>query len=141
MAELKTTRSDSSVDDFLDSVDNQTRKRDALVVRDLMSEITGEKAEMWGTSILGYGRYRYTPKGGGAEHEWFKVGFSPRKASLTFYIMDGFSEYDTLLGQLGSYSTGKSCLYIRDLDEVDLVVLRELITSSVAAVDGRNRQA
>lgn len=138
MAELKTTRNDSNVDDFLDSVDNAKRKRDALVVRDLMSEVTGEKAEMWGTSIVGYGPYRYTPKGGGAEHEWFKVGFSPRKASLTVYIMDGFSEYDALLARLGSHSTGKSCLYIKDLEKVDMKVLRELITRSVSAVETRN---
>ena len=138
MAELKTTRNDGSVDEFLASVDNEKRKRDALVIRDLMAEVTGDEPEMWGTSIVGYGPYSYTPKAGGAKHEWFKIGFSPRKASLTLYIMDGFSEYETLLGRLGSHSTGKACLYIKDLDQVDPVVLRELITRSVAAVEARN---
>ena len=138
MAALKTTRNDGSVDEFLETVDNEVRKRDALVMRDLMAEITGEAPQMWGTSIVGYGPYRYTPKSGGAEHEWFKVGFSPRKASLTLYIMDGFSEYDSLLAQLGNHSTGKSCLYLKDLSKVDMAVLRDVITRSVAAVETRN---
>lgn len=138
MAQLKTTRTDASVDDFLASVDNEKRKSDALVIRDLMSEVTGEEPEMWGPSIVGYGPYVYKPKAGGADREWFKVGFSPRKTSLTLYIMDGFSEYDSLLEKLGNHSTGKSCLYIKDLEKIDMDVLGELVTRSVAAVEGRN---
>lgn len=139
MAELKTTRNDGDVDDFLDSIENPTRRRDAIRMRDLMTEITGERPEMWGDSIVGFGPYVYRPKSGGSEHEWFKVGFSPRKASLTLYIMDGFSEYQSLLDDLGRHSTGKSCLYIKDLDNVDLPTLREIVTRSVAAVEARPR--
>lgn len=138
MAELKTTRNDGDVDAFLDSVDNEIRRRDAFAVKELMSAITGETPEMWGTSIVGYGPYRYTPKSGGAEHEWFKVGFSPRRASLTLYIMDGFNDYDELLAALGSHSTGKSCLYIKNLDDVDRGILTQLIERSVAHVEERN---
>ena len=138
MAELKTTRNDGDVDEFLRSIDNARRRRDAATVKDLMAEVTGEKPEMWGQSIVGYGPFRYRPKSGGAEHEWFKVGFSPRKQSLTLYIMDGFGEYDELLSRLGPHSTGKSCLYIKDLEKVDIDVLAELITRSVAHVEERN---
>ena len=137
MAELKTTRNDGDVDLFLQSVDNDTRRRDALAVRDLMTEITGEDPQMWGDSIVGYGPYVYRPKSGGAEHEWFKVGFSPRKQSLTLYIMDGFDDYDQLLSKLGPHTTGKSCLYIKDLEKVDGDVLAELISRSVRHVEER----
>lgn len=135
MAQLKTTRNDGDVDAFLHGVEDARRRRDALRMRKLMAEITGEKAEMWGDSIVGYGSYRYRTKAGGAEHEWFKVGFSPRKASLTLYIMDGFSEYEELLSRLGNHSTGKACLYLKDLEQVDEGTLEEIITRSVAAVD------
>lgn len=137
MAERKTNRNDGDVDAFLSSVDTETRRRDAMTVRDLMSNITGEEAEMWGNSIVGFGPYTYQPKAGGAEQEWFRVGFSPRKASLTLYIMDGFSEYHALLAKLGQHSTGKAYLYIRDIDETDTDVLTEIITRSVAAVEAR----
>ncbi|HEX6286752.1 MAG TPA: DUF1801 domain-containing protein [Acidimicrobiia bacterium] len=136
MAELKTTRSDADVDAFLASVDNDLRRRDALAMRDLMTEVTGEKPEMWGNAIVGYGPYTYRPKAGSAEHEWFKVGFSPRKQYLTLYVMDGFSEYEDLLSRLGSHTTGKACLYIKDLEKVDKDILSELIARSVAHVEG-----
>jgi hypothetical protein len=138
MAGLKTTRNDGDVDSFLRSVDDETRRRDALEVRDLMASVTGETPHMWGTSIVGYGPYTYRPKAGGAEHEWFKVGFSPRKAALTLYLMDGFDDYASLLGKLGAHTTGKSCLYIKRLEDVDRGVLSELIRRSVTAVEERS---
>lgn len=130
-------RNDGDVDAFLDSVENPTRRQDARAVRDMMANITGSNAEMWGTSIVGFRPYMYRPKAGGVEQEWFKVGFSPRTASLTLYIMDGFTEYRPLLDRLGPHSTGKACLYIKDLDEVDPEVLNEIIARSVAAVEER----
>ena len=87
---------------------------------------------MWGTAIVGYCPYLYKPKSVGAEQEWFKVGFSPTKQALTLYLMDGFEEEKALLERLGSHSTGKSCLYIKDQDKVDMGVLRELISQSMA---------
>ncbi|HXV71586.1 MAG TPA: DUF1801 domain-containing protein [Acidimicrobiia bacterium] len=131
MAEPKTTRNEGDVDAFLESVDNERRKRDAKSVRDLMTRVTGDEAEMWGNSIVGFGSYTYRPKAGGAEREWFKVGFSPRKTALTLYIMDGFSDYRSLLERLGPHSIGKACLYIADLGQVDTKVLSEIITRSV----------
>lgn len=137
MAGLKTTRNDADVDEFLNSVGNERRRRDALEMRDLMAGLAGEKPEMWGASIVGYGAYRYTSKAGD-EHEWFKVGFSPRRQALTLYIMDGFDEYEALLGKLGDHSTGKSCLYIKDLEQIDLDALSEMITRSLENIEARS---
>lgn len=137
MAELKTTRNDGDVDEFLAAVEDETRRRDAIAMKELMSGITGEKPQMWGDSIVGFGTYVYRARSGGGQREWFKTGFSPRKQSLTLYIMDGFSEYDELLSSLGPHSTGKACLYIRDLTKVDRDILTRLIRESVAHVEDR----
>jgi hypothetical protein len=96
-----------------------------------MEEATGEKAEMWGDNIVGFGTYRYKYESG-REGEWFLTGFSPRKANLTLYIMSGFSRYQELLGRLGKHKTGKSCLYINRLEDIDIKVLRRLVRESVA---------
>ena len=137
MAEIKTTKSDGNVDDFINSVENDQRRKDSFAVKEIMTRLSGEKPQMWGTSIVGFGPYVYTPKAGGAEREWFKIGFSPRKQSMVLYIMDGFSSYDSLLGELGPHSTGKSCLYIKDLEKVDQDVLEQLITESLEAGETR----
>jgi hypothetical protein len=133
MAELKTKRNDGDVEAFLDSVDDERRRRDARAVTEMMTRLSGEKPTMWGASIIGFGEFRY-PSTSGGSRQWFKIGLSPRKQSLTLYIMDGFKEYETLLSQLGSHTTGKSCLYIKDLDSVDHAVLERLIRSSLRHV-------
>ena len=135
MAEIKTKKNDGDVDAFLNSVDNDRRRADAFQVKEMMTRISGEDPMMWGPSIVGYGPYMYTPASGGAEHEWFKIGFSPRKQALTLYIMDGSNSYDDLLNDLGPHSTGKSCLYIKNLEKVDLDVLEKLISKSLEAVE------
>lgn len=136
MAELKTSRTDASVDEFIAGVEDKTKRADCLTLISLMADVTGDPGSMWGTSIVGFGtqRYRYAS---GREAEWFQVGFSPRKQNLTLYIVDGFTEYDSLLERLGKHSTGKSCLYINRLSDVDLSVLDELVRSSVAHI-GQN---
>jgi hypothetical protein len=96
----------------------------------LMKEVTGEEPVMWGPSIVGYGSYRYEYKSG-RTGEWMLVGFAPRKQNLTLYIMPGFEHYESLLSKLGKYSTGKSCLYIKKIEDVDEDVLRELVRQSV----------
>jgi len=95
-----------------------------------MQEVTGEEPVMWGTSIIGFGSYHYKYTSG-QEAEWFLSGFSPRKQSLTLYIMSGFDEYEPLLAKLGKYKTGKSCLYINKLADVDQDILKDLISKSV----------
>lgn len=134
MAELKTQQNDGDVDAFLDSVENEIRRRDAFTVKETMTRLSGEEPKMWGDSIVGFGEYPYKNRAG-KENKWMKIGFSPRKQSMTLYIMDGFGDYDTLLGELGPHSTGKACLYIRDLEKVDDKVLEKIIASSLEHVN------
>jgi hypothetical protein len=129
MAKLKTQRTDASVTELLESVPNERRRKDGFAVLELMKEVTGEEPAMWGTSIVGFGSYRYK-YASGREGEWPLVGFSPRKQNLTLYIMSGFDDYDALLADLGKYRTGKACLYINKLEDVDLGILRELVKQS-----------
>ena len=130
MAEPKTKRNAGDVRDYLESVSHKTRREDALALLDIMREVTGEPAEMWGGSIVGFGSYRFTYESG-REGEWMLVGFAPRKASMSLYIMPGFKRYDELLSRLGKHKIGKSCLYINKLADVDQAVLRRLIAASV----------
>jgi hypothetical protein len=137
MAELKTKKTDDSVEAFLNSVEHDKRRTDAFKVLDLMKEVTGEAPKMWGSSIVGFGDYRYKYESG-REGEWFLAGFSPRKQNLTLYVMAGFDEYDDLLSKLGKYNTGKSCLYINKLEDVDLPTLKQLVKKSVEHVAETN---
>ncbi len=130
MAELKTKENDASVADFLSAVENEKRRSDALEIQKVFSRITGWPAKMWGTSIVGYGSYDYKYPTG-RTGTWMITGFSPRKTALTLYIMPGFSKYDDLMLKLGKYKTGKSCLYINKLEDIDMAVLEELIVLSV----------
>ncbi len=130
MAELKTQPNDQRVEDFLNSVADGTKREDSFTILELLKQITGSEPVMWGDSIIGFGSYHYK-YAIGREADWFLTGFSPRKRSLTLYIMSGFEGYDKLLGKLGKYSTGKSCLYIKVLEDVDQDVLRELVSKSV----------
>lgn len=131
MAQLKTQKNDAGVEEFLDGVANERKRQDSYAILELMQDVTGEEPAMWGTSIIGFGSYHYK-YASGRENDWFLVGFSPRKQNLTLYIMSGFDEYESLLADLGKYKTGKSCLYINKLVDVDLSTLRELIEKSVA---------
>jgi hypothetical protein len=128
-ANLKTTQNDNDVRAFLSNVEDDQRRKDSLEVLQWMEEITGREAKMWGPSIVGFDEYHYKYDSG-REGDFFKVGFSPRKTSLTLYIMPGFARYDELMQQLGKYKTGKSCLYIKKLEDVDADVLRQLIRES-----------
>lgn len=141
MAEPKTKQNDSDVRAFLQSVENNQRREDALQLCGLMSEWLNLPPKMWGKSIVGYGTYTYT-YASGRTGDWMLAGFSPRKQNLTIYIMAGFEEYaettgfnpEPLLAKLGPYTTGKSCLYIKKLDDINLDVLRELTLKSVEAM-------
>jgi len=130
MAELKTKRNDQSVDEFLQAIPDERRRKDCYTVLELMKKVTGEEPKMWGDAIVGFGAYHYK-YASGREGDWFLTGFSPRKQNLTLYIMSGFEEYNDLLNKLGKLKTGKACLYINKLKDVDLSVLRELVTKSV----------
>ena len=131
MYKLKTQKNDASVEDFLNSVEDEKRRKDSFAVLGLMREVTGEEPAMWGANLIGYGSYRYR-YASGHEGEWPVTGFSPRKQSLTLYIMSGFEQYESLLKNLGKYRTGKSCLYVDKLDDINLEILRALVKQSVA---------
>jgi len=137
MAELKTQRNDASVEAFLNGIADERKRQDAFAVLHLMQEVTGEAPTMWGASIVGFGSYHYK-YASGREADWMLVGFSPRKQNLTLYIMAGFAQYDELLTRLGKHSTGSSCLYIKKLQDIDLTVLRELVSQSVAHMKATN---
>jgi hypothetical protein len=130
MAELKTTRNDQNPEAFLNTVEDEKKRQDIFTILNLMQEVTGEKPVMWGSSIIGFGNYHYKYKSG-REGDWFVVGFSPRKQNLTLYITGGFDQYDNLLSKLGKYKTGKACLYIKKIEDVDLDALKELVSASV----------
>jgi len=130
MGELQTQPTDRSVDDFLKSISDEERRKDCSTVLRIMKQATGKQPKMWGDSIVGFGTYHYIYASGRAA-DWFLTGFSPRKQNLTLYVMTGFKRYDALLRDLGKYKTGKSCLYIKRLADVDLDVLTKLIGESV----------
>jgi hypothetical protein len=130
MAELKTKVNDANVLEFLENVPDARKRDDSFAVLKLMEEITGEEAKMWGPSIVGFGSYHYKYESG-REGDMPIVGFSPRKQSLTLYIMPGFERYEELMAKLGKHKTGKSCLYINKLADVNQDVLRDLIEQSV----------
>jgi hypothetical protein len=127
-ASPKTTKTKASVTDFIESVENETRRADAKVVLKLMKEATGEKPAMWGPSIVGFGSYRSNTG------DWPIAGFSPRKANLVVYIAPEFPERSALLARLGKHKTGVTCLYLSRLADVDQGVLRDIISKSVAHV-------
>ena len=130
MAEPKTQPTSQSVSDFLKTVVDKKMREECRVVAKMMREATGKRARMWGTSIVGFGSYDYK-YASGRGGSWPIVGFSPRSKNLSIYIMPGFSNFDKLMGRLGKYKTGKSCLYIKSLDDVDQKKLKALIDGSV----------
>ena len=130
MAELKTKANKASVDKFLKGIQDEQKREDCFKIVDIMKKAAKAEPQMWGTSIVGFGSYHYK-YASGREGDWFLVGFSPRKQNLTLYIMSGFDEYNSLLKKLGKHATGKSCLYIKRLEDVDMKVLKELVTRSV----------
>ena len=134
MAQNKTRPTDESVEAFLEGVADEKKRKDSFEILALMREVTGMEPRMWGGSIVGFGTYHYKYTSG-REGDMPLTGFSPRKQSLTLYIMSGFSQHDDLLAKLGKFKTGKSCLYIKRLADVDLDTLRELIARSVEHVD------
>lgn len=133
MSELKTRPTTASVSEFLAQQTNDRRADCEAVVR-MMEAATGERAEMWGAAIVGFGRYAYT-NSTKKTFEWPVVGFSPRKNDLTLYLMPGFEGRAELMGRLGKHKTGKSCLYLKKLADVDAGVLQELIDCSVRAME------
>src|SRR5215471_1189135 len=127
---LKTKKTNADVEKFLNTVSDEQRRKDCFKLVDLMKAATKSDPAMWGTSIVGFGRHQYKYDSGRAL-EWFVIGFSPRKQDLTLYIMPGVERYPELMKKLGKYKTGRSCLYIKKLEDVDLPALKQLIKKSI----------
>ncbi len=129
MSENKTRPTTNSVTSFLDAVEDESKRMDSYVLLDLMTKITGQPPIMWGPSIVGFSSYHYK-YATGREGDMMLTGFSPRKQNLSLYIMTGFDRYTDLMQKLGPHKTGKSCLYIKKLSDVDLNILDKLIRAS-----------
>jgi len=129
MSELKTKENKASVEKFLNGVSDTKKREDSFTILEMMKKITKKEPKMWGPSIVGFGKYHYKYESG-REGDFFISGFSPRKQNLTIYIMPGFKKYEELMKKLGKYKTGKSCLYIKRLEDVDMKILKELVSSS-----------
>lgn len=130
MAENKTKPTKLSVTAFINGIEDQHKRRDAKKLAAMMREATGARAKMWGPGIVGFGQYHYK-YASGREGDFMITGFSPRKQAMTLYVIPGFRHFGTLMDKLGKYKTGKSCLYIRRLSDVDEEVLKRLIERSV----------
>jgi hypothetical protein len=133
----KTRPTDADVGAFLEAIPDQRRRDEARTVCRLMQEVTGEMPVLWGTGIVGFGRVRLR-YASGRELDWPVTGFSPRKTATTIYLMDGFEERLDLLARLGPHSTGKSCLYLKRLSDIDLDVLTALIAESARHMAGES---
>lgn len=130
MADLKTKPNQASVETFLESVPDAARRAECRTIVKLMRKVTKAAPKMWGASIVGFGSYHYKYESG-REGDWFLVGFSPRKKDLTLYLMGGLESQAALLKKLGRHGTGKSCLYVKRLADLDLAVLEKLVAASV----------
>lgn len=130
MAENKTKATAKSVPKFLEQIEDPKRRSDCITITAMMEKLTGSKPKMWGESIVGFGDYHYK-YASGREGDWFLAGFSPRKQNLSIYIMGYLEFYTELLEGLGKYKHGKGCLYIKNLEDIDLKVLETLITTSI----------
>jgi hypothetical protein len=137
MAELKTQPNDASVEAFLKAIPDEKKRTDAFAVLELMKRATDEAPVMWGDAIVGFGAYQYCYSSGRVG-DWPLAAFSPRKQNLTLYIMSGFDGYDELLARLGKHKTGKACLYINRLSDVDPLVLEELVRQSAEHMRATN---
>jgi len=137
MSELKTKKTDGDVLTFLGAVEHNKRRTDSLILLKMMNETTGIKPNMWGDSIIGYGSYHYKSKSG-REGDWFVTGFSPRKQSLTVYVMPGLYKFEEQLKQLGKHKVGKGCIYINKLEDVDTDVLMDIVNAAYRELEEKN---
>jgi len=131
MAEIKTKPTTVSVEDFINNVKEEQKRKDSFTLLELMKKATGEKPKMWGATMIGFGDYRVKSPATGREVDWFKIGFSPRKASFSIYLSCNIKEYSDYLKKLGKHKTGVGCLYVNKLTDIDLGVLKGMIETSL----------
>jgi len=131
LVEIKTKPTAASVEDFINSVADEQKRKDSFVLLELMKKASGETPTLWSNSIIGFGNKRYKSPATGREVDWLKIGFAPRKANLSLYISVGIAAHAEALEKLGKHKTGVGCLYINKLEDVDLKVLTEMIATSL----------
>jgi hypothetical protein len=129
LAIIKTQPTSSSVAAFIDSIADEQKRKDSYVILQLMEKATKEKPTLWGSSMIGFGKLRYKSPATGREVDWFKIGFSPRKANLSLHLVN-LERHAEALAKLGKYNTGKGCLYINKLEDVDLKILEKIIAAA-----------
>ena len=134
MAELKTKPNDANVLGFLETIEDEGKRDDCYEIMNMMEEVSGEQPKMWGKSIIGYGTYHYK-YASGREGDWMRIAFSPRKQNLTLYLMAGVERHPELLEKVGKYKNGKSCFYIKKLDDVDRGILKQLMVASLEELE------
>ncbi|MBP7475382.1 MAG: DUF1801 domain-containing protein [Pyrinomonadaceae bacterium] len=131
LAQIKTKPTAASVGDFLNAVQPEQKRKDSFVILEMMKKASGEEPKMWGGSIIGFGNRRYKSPTTGREVDWLEIGFSPRKANLSIYLLGGLKQHAAALEKLGKHKTGVGCLYVNKLDDIDLDVLRDMIGVSL----------
>lgn len=130
-AEIKTKETELSIKDFINAIENEQKRKDSTVVLKMMEKATGNKPKIWGSSLIGFGNLVYKSPATGREVEWFKIGFSPRKANLTIYLAGSLQQHAEAFKKLGKYKTGKGCLYINKLEDIDMKVLEKIIGTAL----------
>lgn len=131
LAEIKTKETSSSVEDFINSLKNEEKRKDSFILLKLMQKASKEKPKMWGSSMIGFGKKVYKSPASGREVEWFKIGFSPRKTNFSLNLVLDIKQYAAELKKLGKHKTGVGCLYINKLDDIDIKVLEKMINEAV----------
>src|SRR5215213_534111 len=131
LAEIKTKQTSASVQDFINTVKDEQKRKDSFVILEMMKKATGEEPKMWGSSIIGFGNKRYKSPATGREVDWLLIGFSPRKTNLSLYLVVNIKEHAAALKKLGKHKTGVGCLYINKLEDIDIKVLKGMIDASL----------
>ena len=131
LAEIKTKPTAASVEEFINTIKNEQKRKDSFVLLEMMKKASGEEPKMWGGSLIGFGQRRYKSPATGREVEWLRIGFSPRKSNLSLYLTVSLKEHTETLEKLGKHKAGVGCLYINKLEDIDLKVLKGMIESSL----------
>jgi len=137
LAEIKTKPTSANVEDFINTVKDEQKRKDGFVLLEMMKKASGEEPKMWGNSLIGFGNKRYKSPSSGREVDWFLIGFSPRKANLSLYLMINHKEHAAKIKKLGKHKTAGGCIYINKLEDVDLKVLKGMIDASL--MQGKNK--
>ncbi len=131
LAQIKTKPGAASVEDFINKVPDEQKRKDSFVILEMMKKASGEEPKMWGSSLIGFGNVRYKSPATGREVDWIRIGFSPRKANLSLYLSMNIKEHAAALDKLGKHKTGVGCLYINKLEDIDMKVLKKMIDASL----------